>query len=154
MGKFHLYQRKDESRNWQALAYLHGRRYRFSCRTADKATARQYARGSRAFTVDLHPLNNSGVSGTATLSLDGGELTVTIDATGLEPDKTHAQHIHGNPPGRGVPSNSTCPTAAADANGDGIVDLGGRPSVLRSGAASAHAVHDGARWRHRLHRDV
>jgi integrase len=43
MGKFHLYQRKDESRNWQALAYLHGRRYRFSCRTTDKATARQYA---------------------------------------------------------------------------------------------------------------
>jgi len=42
-------------------------------------------------------LNNSGVSGTATLSVDtdANLLTVMIDATGLEPNQVHLQHIHG-----------------------------------------------------------
>ncbi|UCF19644.1 MAG: hypothetical protein JSU87_17295 [Gemmatimonadota bacterium] len=78
----------------------------------------------RPFIVDLQPLNGSGVSGTAHLLLDGGTLTVTIDATGLEADRTHAQHIHGNPPARGVPSNSTCPPPSADTDGDGLVSVG------------------------------
>ena len=39
----HLYRRKGESRKWQALVYLAGRRYRFSCLTDDKSTAREYA---------------------------------------------------------------------------------------------------------------
>lgn len=40
----HLYRRKNESSKWQALVYLNGRRYRFSCLTDDKPTAREYAR--------------------------------------------------------------------------------------------------------------
>lgn len=39
----HLHRRKGESSKWQALVYLNRRRYRFSCRTDDKSTARDYA---------------------------------------------------------------------------------------------------------------
>jgi Cu/Zn superoxide dismutase len=85
------------------------------------ASADSGVRGVRSWTADLQPLNNSGVSGWANLTLDGDALTVTIHATGLEPDKTHAQHIHGLAEN---PSNRTCPTPDADANGDGIVDVG------------------------------
>jgi hypothetical protein len=78
----------------------------------------------RPFVVDLQPLNNSGVSGTAHLELDReqGQLTVVIEATGLEADRTHAQHIHGF--SGDEPENSTCPTLAADADGDGLVSVG------------------------------
>ncbi len=43
MPKIHLYKRNGETRYWQALVYLHNRRFRFSCRTTDKPTARRYA---------------------------------------------------------------------------------------------------------------
>src|SRR6266480_1664061 len=39
-----IYRRKGESPYWQAQVYVGGRRYRFSCETADKDTAREYAR--------------------------------------------------------------------------------------------------------------
>lgn len=81
--------------------------------------------GVRHFTADLDALNNSGVSGTAHLTLDGDQLTVTIMASGLEDGAMHPQHIHG----RDVPSNATCPTPDADADGDGLVSVGeGLPS--------------------------
>lgn len=78
----------------------------------------------RPFVVDLHELNGSGVSGSASLLLDGGTLTVAIDAMGLEANRPHAQHIHGNPIHAGVPSNATCPPATADVDGDGLVSVG------------------------------
>jgi hypothetical protein len=88
--------------------------------------------GTRHFVAQLDALNNSGVSGVAHLTLDGDTLTVTVMATGLEADKLHPQHIHGF----ANPSNSTCPTIAADANGDGLVSVGeGAPNygpVLRA----------------------
>jgi len=79
------------------------------------------AKGVEDFYVDLGTLNNSGVTGTAHLHLEGDQLTVTINASGLEPGKVHPQHIHGAPTNKG---NATCPTPAADANGDGFVDVG------------------------------
>jgi hypothetical protein len=39
----HLYQRTGESPHWQALVRVGGKRYRFSCKTSDKVTARKYA---------------------------------------------------------------------------------------------------------------
>jgi len=49
----------------------------------------------RRFAVDLRPLNDSGVQGEGTLALDGEDLTVRIDASGLEPDRVHGQAVHG-----------------------------------------------------------
>lgn len=80
---------------------------------------------AKEYRADLQALNGSGVTGTATLELDGDELTVSIDATGLEAGKLHPQHVHGFD----RPRNSTCPTASADDNGDGVVSVGeGAPS--------------------------
>jgi integrase len=38
------YRRKGESPYWQAQVYVGGKRYRFSCQTDDRETAREYAR--------------------------------------------------------------------------------------------------------------
>ena len=76
---------------------------------------------AKTYTVDIAPLNGSGVSGTAELTLMGDQLTVRVYATGLEPDMLHPQHIHGFTENN---RNSTCPPASADMNGDGLVDLG------------------------------
>ena len=73
------------------------------------------------YTVDFGELNNSGVMGTALLALEGNELTVTIDASGLEPNQLHPQHIHGFVDSN---ANASCPPMSADDDGDGLVELG------------------------------
>ncbi len=75
---------------------------------------------AKMYTVDFTALNGSGVSGSAELTLMGDQLTVKVNATGLEPDMVHPQHIHGFTGNKG---NSNCPTSAADTNDDGLVDL-------------------------------
>ena len=42
--QLHIYRRAGESPNWHAQVYVGGKRYRFSCETDDKTTAREYAR--------------------------------------------------------------------------------------------------------------
>lgn len=74
----------------------------------------------RTFTAQLAPLNSSGVSGEATITVENNTLTVNIWADGLEPNMVHPQHIHGFKDNN---RNSTCPSPADDRNGDGIVDL-------------------------------
>jgi hypothetical protein len=72
------------------------------------------------FQADLQELNGSGASGTATLTLDGDQLTVEIQSQGLAPGLPHAQHIHGDLPEMELVSQ--CPTTAADdSDGDGLV---------------------------------
>ena len=71
----------------------------------------------------LGPLNNSGVSGTANLSLDGDLLTVSISATGLTPNQPHIQHIHGRFDSAGRPIDSVTPTLADDTDGDGFIEV-------------------------------
>ncbi|HET7268283.1 MAG TPA: CHRD domain-containing protein [Oleiagrimonas sp.] len=77
------------------------------------------------YTAHLTSLNDSGVTGTAhlTLDMDLDTLTVDITATGLEPNQTHVQHIHGLSDGSGNPIDSTTPTLAQDTNGDGLVEV-------------------------------
>lgn len=68
----------------------------------------------------LSPLNNSGVSGMATLMLEGNMLTVTIEASGMTPNEVHPQHIHGF---MDKNKNAKCPPMSADTDGDGLVEL-------------------------------
>ena len=76
------------------------------------------------YTTSLGALNNSGVSGQATVTVDGNQLSVAVDAQGTEAEKVHAQHIHGF-----ASDASSCPTAAADTSGDGRISVGeGAPS--------------------------
>lgn len=76
-------------------------------------------------------LNNSHVTGTASLTLDmaANTLLVNINATGLQANEPHPQHIHGTFDTAGNPSQAATPTLAVDApinggNGDGVIELG------------------------------
>ncbi|HEX8522698.1 MAG TPA: hypothetical protein VF669_10615 [Tepidisphaeraceae bacterium] len=73
------------------------------------------------FTGTFDPANNSGVTGTTTLTVDGDRLTVVINASGLEPNRNHAQHIHGFANGK----QAQCPPPVLppdiDLNKDGIL---------------------------------
>jgi hypothetical protein len=65
----------------------------------------------------IEPQNDSGVSGSATLTVsDNGDLIVDIHTEGLMPGP-HAQHIHGSAEG----GHFSCASMSADANNDGVL---------------------------------
>ncbi|MGH8124925.1 MAG: PEP-CTERM sorting domain-containing protein [Rhodanobacteraceae bacterium] len=77
------------------------------------------------YTTQFTTLNDSGVTGSASVRLNGNLLTVHINATGLQPGVSHAQHLHGPLDANGNPIQATVPTLAADdTNGDGFIELG------------------------------
>ncbi|MEO9254222.1 MAG: hypothetical protein ABI305_01675, partial [Tepidiformaceae bacterium] len=85
--------------------------------TAHAQTAAQEPQGT--FTATLGALNTSAnggtaVTGTATFVVSGDTITATVDAHGLAPSMAHAMHIH---------TGDSCPTAAADTNNDGVIDV-------------------------------
>lgn len=85
---------------------------------------RDVAPAAAVFHVDFAELNSSGVKAQATLLERDGTLTVILDAVGRVPEHIHPQHIHGF-----TTKASTCPTAANDTNGDGIISFAeGSPS--------------------------
>lgn len=71
--------------------------------------------------ADLSPVNGSGVEGVAVFAYDEetNSLTVLVTANGLEPDRPHAQHIHGFADGR----EASDPTPEFDTDGDGYIEL-------------------------------
>jgi Cu/Zn superoxide dismutase len=76
------------------------------------------------YTASLGALNDSGVSGQATVTVEGDQFVVNVDAQGTEANMVHAQHIHGF-----ASEASSCPTPAADTSGDGLVSVSeGAPS--------------------------
>ena len=58
--RIHIYRRKGESPHWHAQVYVGRKRYRFSCQTDDKETAREYARQRVA---ELKARHNRGLIG-------------------------------------------------------------------------------------------
>ncbi|MEX0836650.1 MAG: CHRD domain-containing protein, partial [Nitriliruptor sp.] len=78
------------------------------------------------FTANLTQANESGASGTATVTLDGTTATVRVDGNNFFDGFPHAMHIHGEPGGDNVcgplnPSDSGFD--AADEDGDGILSV-------------------------------
>jgi hypothetical protein len=75
------------------------------------------------YVAHLHPMNSNvtglQTTGEARFSVVGDQLTISVKATGLPPNLVHWQHFHGFADNRAA----TCPSAAADANADGIIDL-------------------------------
>ena len=67
-----------------------------------------------SYQADLGALNGSGASGTGMVTFDGDQATLTIKTSGLLKGSPHAQHFH-------IGAQGTCPTSAADKDGDGIV---------------------------------
>ncbi|WP_299701733.1 hypothetical protein [uncultured Pontibacter sp.] len=75
---------------------------------------------NKTYTVHLMELNNSGVSGMATIDLKGDMIDVHLEASGLTPNMEHMQHIHGFTDSN---KNAVCPPMSADTDGDGLISL-------------------------------
>jgi len=108
---------------------------------AANVSAQAATTASTSYQVNLTQLNNSGTSGTATVSVDGNNATVTVRATGLSPNRAHATHIY-------VGGQAKCPTASADTNKDSYIDNNEakssrgdlRVSLTTSGDTSANSA--------------
>ena len=72
---------------------------------------------SQTYQATLDSLNGSGASGNATVTVNGDQVTVNVESSGLAPNQPHAQHIH-------IGGKNVCPPASADTNGDGITTVG------------------------------
>lgn len=105
--------------------------FALSCQRDDPATPLSPAPADRVdsdgdvYVAQLTALNagvksDQAVTGRATVVVEGGQITVTVEARGLTPSIQHMQHIHGQADG----SASSCPTPQRDVNGDGVVDVG------------------------------
>jgi hypothetical protein len=81
------------------------------------------AQETQTFVAKLEPLNShvtrAQAAGEARFTVRGDTLTISIRVQGVPPGIEHWQHFHGFKDNR----NATCPTAAADTNHDGIIDL-------------------------------
>ncbi len=76
---------------------------------------------AQVYMADLEEQNGSGMRGKATIRIgNNGEFAVIVNANGHVPFSVHPQHIHGFLDG----TASSCPTAAADADGDSFVSVG------------------------------
>lgn len=95
----------------------------------------QTAVAQQVYSATFTALNNSGVSGSTTLTLGSGpsmqgacttascSLNVQIQATGLEAGQMHMGHIHGLVDANNMPVASHTPTIAQDTDHDGYVEL-------------------------------
>lgn len=75
----------------------------------------------------LNPLNHSGGSGMATVTVSGDTANIDVSWSGLASTfggnpYPHVQHIH-------IGADGTCPTMSADKNGDGVIStVEGQPA--------------------------
>lgn len=94
-----------------------------SDRPVDSTTTGSAAAPTEVYVAQLSPLNEtqsgSQTRGEVRLTVTGDSINIRVDVQGAPPDIAHWQHIHGFLDNRA----SECPTASADTNGDGIVDL-------------------------------
>ncbi len=84
---------------------------------SSEAPQQQQQEDEGVYSASLTTLNSSvaGASaGTAKIAVVGDKMAVTIQMNGVPVRISHLQHIH---------SGSACPTAAADTNADGFVDV-------------------------------
>lgn len=98
------------------------------------ASAQSAAPASQTFQVSLSPLNNSGTSGSATLTLTGTQLKVSMKATGASANLPHALHIQ-------VGGQAKCPVPAADKDGDKLIN--GTESIAYTGPAKVSLTTSG-----------
>ena len=78
------------------------------------STASAAHEGSTSYQASLGTLNQSGVTGTGMVTLDGNTATVMIEASGLLAGAPHAQHFH-------IGAQGSCPTDAANTDGDAFL---------------------------------
>jgi hypothetical protein len=75
------------------------------------------------FEAELHAINvkasKLSAAGTVRFTVHGDSLTIRVRMHDVPAGIEHWQHFHGFPDGH----QSTCPTAAADTSGEGLVDI-------------------------------
>ncbi|MBC7950545.1 MAG: hypothetical protein H7Z12_01820 [Rhodospirillaceae bacterium] len=81
------------------------------------------ADGTQTWTGTFTGQNGSGVSGTVNATLTGTTLAVQVQATGLEPNQSHAAHIHGLSSQGDAAQESSLPFDALDKDADGFIEL-------------------------------
>ena len=81
-------------------------------------TAASAHEGASSYQADLGSVNESGVTGTGMVTLDGNTATVMIEASGLLAGSPHAQHFHFGALGE-CPANDL----SDDADKDGFVSV-------------------------------
>jgi hypothetical protein len=81
------------------------------------------SRAAATYVAELHALNTKTTgmqtAGEARFTIIGDSLTISVTTRHVPPAMMHLQHFHGFT----TSQNATCPTAAADANHDGVIDL-------------------------------
>lgn len=97
----------------------------FSCDqidSLDDVIDKDKANQVRVFEVELHPLNNSGVTGTASFTyIEDGNFQAEVNARNLAPGMVHPQHIHGFG-FEEYPQDAVCPPMDA-AGDDGLLTI-------------------------------
>lgn len=79
------------------------------------AVSAQSAASGTSYQVNLTQQNKSGASGTATITVNGNNVVVTVRGNGFSPNIAHATHLH-------IGGQAACPSPTADTNKDGYVD--------------------------------
>ena len=81
------------------------------------------SRAATTYVAELHALNTKATgmqtAGEARFTITGDSLTISVTTRHVPPGMMHLQHFHGFT----TSQNATCPTEAADANHDGVIDL-------------------------------
>ena len=84
----------------------------------------QAASGDANYKAELSPLNSSTsgskASGEASFVISGDQLTIRVIAKDVPPSMEHLQHFHGFAMDD---TQSKCPGAGSDVNGDGVIDI-------------------------------
>lgn len=101
--------------------------------------------GGGNFTGSFVAANGSGVSGTASLAVSGDNLTIQVNASGLDPETRHEMHIHlgptcpGEPPttGSGSGSGSSATGTAATGSGSGSGSGSSATGTATTGSGSS-----------------
>lgn len=75
------------------------------------------ADGTRTWTAPLTALNDSGVTGTVTVTQANDQLQVNVTATGLEPNQVHPMHIHS------LEQTEESSITSFDSDADGFIEL-------------------------------
>lgn len=94
-----------------------------ACMLGQFAGAQTNSQSSMIYVAHLLPMNVNvtgfDARGDARFTITGDTLTISIKMQGVPPGIVHWQHFHGFKDNR----DATCPTAAADVDHDGIIDL-------------------------------
>lgn len=98
----------------------------------------------QAFTASFQAVNGSGVAGTVRVSIEGDQLHIAADVTGLEPGQAHDLTINGLVASGHAPLDVLPMTSSLDTDHDGFIELreaqqGAGPVLMDLGAQTPAA---------------